>query len=52
MRNRHDWLGRRIGAATALALACVAVHPAPGHTQEGTIKICVIDDAPGISRYR
>ena len=47
MRNRHDWLGRRIGAATALALACVAVHPAPGHTQEGTIKICVIDDASG-----
>jgi ABC-type branched-subunit amino acid transport system substrate-binding protein len=47
MRNRHDWLGRRIGAVTALALACVAVHPAPGYTQEGTIKICVIDDASG-----
>ena len=47
MRNRHNWLGRRIGAATAVALACVAVQPAPGHTEEGTIKICVIDDASG-----
>ncbi len=46
MQKRWDWLGRRIGVATAATLAWMAIHSGPVFADEA-IKICVIDDASG-----